>query len=193
MKYNSAILFLLIATGVSQLSAQQNVVVVDMGRIFREHTAFKNAINSLQKEVEAFKGTIQQDRTTIQTESETLVAMDKSTPAFKAKEESLAKLAAEMQVNHKIKNREFMEREAKVYYQTYVQVLNTIQSFCRQNNVTLVIRFTSDPIDASNRTSVLAGVNNIVVYQDRRDITATIIETINGVPSTANRNVNPNR
>lgn len=169
------------------LCAQQNVVVVDMGKIFRDHDGFKASIENLQKEVETFKLSIQADRTKIQAESEVLAGLERASAEYKTKEGAIAKMAADMQVNHNMKNKDFMEREAKLYYQTYVQVLNTIQSFSRENNITLVIRFSGDEIDPTNRASVLAGVNNVVVFQEQRDITDLIIKRING-PSVANQN-----
>ena len=178
---------LIIVLGANVLSAQQNVVVVDMGKIFQEHTAFKASIQDLQKEVESFKLTIQADRTKIQNESEILAGILKSSPEYKTKEAAIAKMAAEMQVNHKIKNKEFMEREAKLYYQTYVHVLTTVQSFSQQNKISLVIRFSGETIDPTNRASVLAGVNNVVVFQEKKDITDLIVKMVNQ-KSVANQN-----
>ncbi|MEC9094680.1 MAG: OmpH family outer membrane protein [Planctomycetota bacterium] len=178
---------LVIVLGTTVLSAQQNVVVVDMGKIFREHVAFKTAIQDLQKDVETFKLTIQADRTKIQNESEILAGIAKSSPEYKSKEAATAKMAADMQVNHNMKNKEFMEQEAKLYYQTYVHVLTTIQSFCQQNSVSLVIRFSGEKIEPTNRASVLAGVNNVVVFQEKRDITDLIVKMVNQ-KSVANQN-----
>lgn len=188
MKNISTLTLLVLLFAASSSFAQQQVVVVDMGKIFREHIGFKSQITALQKEVEGFKLSIQADRTKIQSESEALAAIDKSSPNFRTKEAEIAKMAADMQLGHNKKNRDFMEKEAKVYYQTYVQILTTVQDFCRKNNVALVVRFNGEAIDPNNRTSVLAGVNNVVVYQDQKDITALIITAINGGASVANQN-----
>lgn len=188
MKNISTLTLLVLLFSASSINAQQQVAVVDMGKIFREHIAFKGQITALQKEVESFKLTIQADRVKIQTESEALAAIPKSSPNFRTKEAEIAKMAADMQLGHNMKNRDFMEKEAKVYYQTYVQVLTTVQDFCRRNNVSLVVRFTGDQIDPNNRASVLAGVNNVVVFQNRKDITGEIIKIINGGASVANQN-----
>lgn len=184
--YAVTVLFLFLMTSSATLG-QQNVVVVDMGRIFQEHLGFKASIDALQNEVEAFRATIQADRTRIQSESEVLAGMDRSSEDYKTKEAAMAKLAADMQVNHNMKNKDFMEREAELYYQTYVQILNAVQNFSRQNNISLVIRFSGEKIDPTDRASVLAGVNNVVVYQDKRDITDLIIQMVNG-PSVAGQN-----
>lgn len=171
----------------SVLTAQQNIVIVDMGRIFREHRGFKAAIDGLQKQVDQFKVTIQADRTKIQSESEALAGMDRNSVDYKNKESALAKMAADMQVNHNMKNREFMEKEAKLYYGTYVEILQAVQSFCRHNNITLVIRYSGEKMDPENRASVLAGVNSVVVFHERRDITEEIIKMVNR-ESVANQN-----
>lgn len=186
-KYTLTAAALLLGLASSLATAQQNVAVVDMGKIFREHLGFKKSIQNLQSNVEKFKLTIQGDRAKIQSESEVLAGLTKGSPEYKAKEASIAKMAADMQVNHNMKNKDFMEEEARLYYQAYVQVLTTVQSFCQQNRISLVIRFSGEKIDPTNRASVLAGVNNVVVFQEKRDITELIIKMING-NAVANQN-----
>ena len=78
MKNISTLTLLVLLFSASSSFAQQQVVVVDMGKIFREHISFKSQIAALQKEVEGFKLSIQADRTKIQSESEALSAIDKS-------------------------------------------------------------------------------------------------------------------
>lgn len=179
MRYLQMILFSCVLLSSSAILGQQNVVVIDMGKVFQDHIGFKKSMAALQTQVEQFKLTIQNDRTKIQQDSEILAGLDRTTAEFKSKEAAVAKMAADMQVNHNLKNREFMEAEAKLYYRTYVDILSTVQGFSRQNGISLVVRFSSENMDTTDRASVLAGVNNVVVYQDQRDITEAITTLVN--------------
>jgi hypothetical protein len=45
--------------------------------------------------------------------------------------------------------------------------------------MSLVLRYNSEEIDENSRDSVLAGVNNAVVYQYKLDITGVITKLVN--------------
>ena len=87
-----------------------------------------------------------------------------------------------------------MNKEAQLYYNTYLEVQSVVASFAKQNNITLVLRFDSSPIDQTNRASVSAGVNRFIVYQNSLDITELITKQVNGgVAQAANQSGTANR
>ena len=77
---------------VSAAEAQQNVVVVDMGKIFEKHVQFTNGMNGLQLEVKTFKESILADREKVRLETEKLAGVDRKSAEFKDKQASLAKM-----------------------------------------------------------------------------------------------------
>jgi hypothetical protein len=72
-----------------------------------------------------------------------------------------------------------MEREAKVCYTAYNEVLQQVTEFANRNSIGLVLRFNSEEIDPDERGSVLQGVNRTVVYQRNLNITGPILERLN--------------
>ncbi len=63
--------------------------------------------------------------------------------------------------------KDFLEREAKVYYQTYLEVVDAVKYYAKRQNIGLVLRFNGEPVDPNRREDVLREINKPVVMQDR--------------------------
>jgi hypothetical protein len=75
--------------------------------------------------------------------------------------------------------REFLEREAKVYFQTYQEVVSVVEQYAKWHNIGLVLRFNGEPVDPERRDDVLREINKPVVVQDQIDITGDILLLLN--------------
>jgi hypothetical protein len=75
--------------------------------------------------------------------------------------------------------KDFLEREAKVYYQTYLEVVGTVNDYAKRQGIGLVLRFNGEPIDPNRRDDVLREINKPVVMQDNIDITGDILMLLN--------------
>ena len=73
----------------------------------------------------------------------------------------------------------FMEREAEVYYRTYLEVTDAVKYYATRHNIGLVIRFNGEPVDANRREDVLREINKPVVYQNEIDITGDVLALLN--------------
>jgi Skp family chaperone for outer membrane proteins len=79
----------------------------------------------------------------------------------------------------KAKKADFLSDEALVYAETYREIENAVQSICRERDIGLVIRATTEPMDPKDRSSVLQGVNRPIVYTAVPDLTADVIAALN--------------
>jgi Skp family chaperone for outer membrane proteins len=75
--------------------------------------------------------------------------------------------------------KEFLEREAKVYYQTYLEVVDAVKYYAKRQNIGLVLRFNGEPVDPNRRDDVLREINKPVVVQDQIDITPDVLALLN--------------
>jgi hypothetical protein len=75
--------------------------------------------------------------------------------------------------------KEFLEKESKVYYQTYLEVVDAVNYYAKRQNIGLVLRFNGEPVDPNSRDSVLREINKPVVVQDHIDITPDIVALLN--------------
>ena len=140
------------------------------------------------KSFEDFYRSQREEATKLAQQLETFAA---GSPEYKDLEAKMAKMTADMQVAMRLKKNEFLEREAKVYYNAYAEVLDHVGDFAARNNIGLVLRFNGTEIDPKDRASVLQGVNRAIVYQSRLNITQFIVERINKGTPPANVSNNP--
>ena len=75
--------------------------------------------------------------------------------------------------------KDFLEREAKVYYQTYLEVVDAVKYYAKRQNIGLVLRFNGEPVDPNRREDVLREINKPVVVQDQIDITPDVLALLN--------------
>lgn len=155
------------------------VVVIDISYIFKNHIRFKEAQDAMKKEVEHFEELIRTERDHITKLAEQLKALQPDSPDYKRVEEQIAERTGKLQLDTTRARKDFLQREAKLYYDTYQEVTNHVASFARQNNINLVLRFASEPIEAEDRASVLQGINRDVVYQNQLNITSHILQQVN--------------
>jgi Skp family chaperone for outer membrane proteins len=158
----------------------QRVALLDIGRVFENHAAFNQAMESMQAEVDQFRARIEQEQAKIQTMAEELRGASPDDPRAIQLEAQLTKMTADLQVEHQLKNKEFVQREAKLYYQTYVDVSSKVSAFCDQNNISLVLRHAELPTEDKSPQSVLETINNPVVFERNQNITEQIIRAVNG-------------
>ena len=166
-------------TSQSADGGSQNVVLLDIGKVFKAHAKFNAGMESMQREVEAFRVEIEQEQSQIQTMAEDLQKLTPDDPKAKQLEATLTKMTADLQVKYQLKNKDFIEREAKLYYATYMHISSTVTSFCDDNGISLVLRHSSEKVDPKSRESVMQTINNPVVFEVRRDITEYIIRQVN--------------
>ncbi len=157
-----------------------SVVVIDVAFIFKNHIRFNARMNDIKKDIEAFEAQIRTQQQDLQRRSEGLKSFSAGSPDYKRLEEELARLGSAMQVDVGLKRKKFLEDEARVYYDIYKEIEQTVAVFCQQYRIGLVLRFNGDDMKPDDRTSVLQGVNKAVVFQQNLDITQLILQKLNG-------------
>jgi Skp family chaperone for outer membrane proteins len=155
------------------------VAVVDISYIFKNHAGFKAEMDKMKVEVQQYEEQLRARHQALATERERLTQFRPGTPDYEKLERSLADSAAQLQIDTQLKKKEFIQRESKVYYVVYQQVLEAIRDFAEQKGIDLVLRYNGDQIDPDDRASVLQGVNRDLVYHRNLDITREILDRVN--------------
>lgn len=180
----------LFATGIvlsaaNQATAQTQqqggvVAVLDVKKVFDECTAFQNEIQVIKQEIKGFEEKFRKEGEALLQERRDLGNKYKSnSPEYKRAEADLARRFSDLKVRQQFKQKEILEREAALYYDTYKKILTLVANFAEANGITLVLRYESEPIDGEDRAKVIQGVNRRVVFQRNRDLTGIITEKIN--------------
>ncbi len=156
-------------------AARYGVAVVDISYIFKEYSRFKAQIDAMKNEVQAVETRLRTDRQEIAKSEERLKQFKPGTPDYRTLDEQVSRRKADFNLSATRQRKDFMEREAKIYHQTYLEVSQAITFYAQRNNIGLVLRFNGDPIQDAERTSVLRQINKPVIFQNGIDITGDIL------------------
>jgi Skp family chaperone for outer membrane proteins len=170
----------MIVSPVTSLVAQQSVCVVDVAEIFRNHAGFNQQIENLKQQAEQYKFELQRQGEQLQLRSERLKDFQIGSPEYKALETELAQASANLEVDRRSKTRDFVQTEAQLHFDTYVQVTQLIAQLCEQRGYRMALRFDGSSTDSANPESIMQRVNEYVIFhQPGIDITAEIIRALN--------------
>ncbi len=156
------------------------IAVIDISYVFKNHARFKQTMEDMKKDVEAFEAELKQNGAQLQKYQEQLREHHAGSPEYKRIAEQIAGFQGQVQAKTQLKRNEFLQKEARIYYNVYKEILDEVAFFAQRHGIELVVRFNSEPIDPENRKSVLEGVNRAVVFQRHLNITFDILERLNG-------------
>ena len=155
--------------------------VIDVGYIFKNHARFKQAMDKMKDEVMQAENALKAERDRINNQMETLKGFNVGTPEYKKLEAEVAKAQGDFSVTAKLQQKEFMDREAKVYLQVYNEIERAVSQFARDNGIAVVHRFDGDPVDSADRNRILGSITKPIVYYDPQiDITPDVLRMLNG-------------
>ena len=160
-------------------ASKYNIAVVDISYIFKKHERFKATMESMKKEMETIEGELKGDREKIAGQEQQRNQFNAGSAEYKKMDEDIARQMAEFNLKMGKLRKEFLEREAKVYYQTYLEVVDAVKYYAKRQNIGLVLRFNGEPVDPNRRDDVLREINKPVVVQDQIDITPDVLALIN--------------
>ena len=149
-------------------------------------------MEAMKKEMEGIEGELKGDREKIAQLEQERNTFAAGTAEYKQRDEEVARQMAEFNLKMGKLRKDFLEREAKVYYQTYLEVVDAVKYYAKRQNIGLVLRFNGEPVDPNRRDDVLREINKPVVVQDQIDITPDILALINrDQPGTPSAPANP--
>ncbi|MBM4094654.1 MAG: OmpH family outer membrane protein [Planctomycetes bacterium] len=169
------------------------VAVADIPKIFEASSQFasdRDAIQHQLKSVEEELAAVQKD---LATRSQGLKDLNPDSPDYKRLEMELGRQAADLQVRVRQAKKDFLQREAGVYHDTYVKVLAAVERVATRHRIALVLRFDSREIDAADPQSVAQGVSRAVVFQRQLDITQLVVDELRSAATAAVERNNPRR
>jgi len=172
-------------------ASKYNIAVVDISYIFKKHERFKATMEQMKKEMETIEGELKGDREKIAQQEQQRNQFNVGSAEYKKMDEDIARQMAEFNLKMGKLRKEFLEREAKVYYQTYLEVVDAVKYYAKRQGIGLVLRFNGEPVDPNRRDDVLREINKPVVVQDQIDITPDVLMLINREQSQATRPAAP--
>lgn len=156
------------------------IALLDVSYIFKMHTRFKAMMNEMKGDVERAESTMKKERDQIMAMAERLKELRQGTPDYKTLEEDITKRQADLSVRVSLQKKEFLQREAKIYYTVYQEIAQETDYYAKQYGIDMVLRFNGDQVDVEKPDDVLRDINKPVVwYAKDRDITPVILDALN--------------
>ncbi len=172
-------------------SAQSNVALVDVGKVFDAHPRFTQQLQQLKVEAEQFKTKSVQLREQMAAKAERLKMLTPGSEEFKQGETALAEELARLEVEQRDAMRKLMQREAQLHYDTYHQVKQIVNQYCNNQGIRLVLRHSEQELDIDDPKSVMRYIGgNVVYHAPGRNITANVIQMVNGTANVPANNLN---
>lgn len=173
-----------VAPAVAQNAAGANaqkygVAVVDINYIFKNHQKFLAAMEGMKTDFQAVENEVKGKQQQIVKAQEQRQTFTPGSEEFKQIDDQIVRMNAALQVEVTQKRKELVEREAKVYYDTYVEVDNAVKLYAEHKGIGLVLRFNGEQADPNNRESILRSINKAVHYQNSIDITPDLLAYLN--------------
>ena len=176
------------------MGPQPKIALLDVNYIFDHHTGLKARMADLKAEMEKAREWRQQEYETIRKSIAQLQDMDAGSEAYKQLEEQTARRKADLDIQVRLQNKEFLNKEAKVWHTAYQDIWREVNYYASQpqNNIALVLSFDGDPVDKEQPDSVLRDIRKQVIwFSQELDITPIILERLNLRAGTANRTQSP--
>lgn len=166
--------------GGTQPVAGPRLALIDVTHIFKNHIRFKGMMGDMKNDVKEADNWVKGERIAVGKLAERLQEFNRGTPDYKAMEEEVAKRQADLSVKVQLQRNEFLQREAKIYYNVYQEIWQATDYFARQHNIDMVLRFNGGQVDSARPDEVLSDINKQVVWYNRGlDITDAILAELN--------------
>lgn len=178
-RFLSAIAFVMVIAATSISSAQSQICLIDISKVFKSYEPFNTEMAVLKKEADQCEAELQAAQQTLTQKAEEIRKLDAASDEYRNAESELAQSSAQWDVNHRAKLRDLMQRESMLHYDTYRRINDVIAEYCAENQNSIVIRFSSEPMNPDDPESIMQAFNNSVVYfSPRYDVTDEISQRL---------------
>lgn len=176
------------------LAAAPQIAVIDLGYIFSQHIRFKQMTEELRRDIEAAEGELRANKQQLQKMMEQLDQFNKGSPEYKQLEEDMVKRESDLRVQVGMQKRDFNEKEARLYYNVYKEVMEQVRYYADKHGILLVIQFSGEPVDETDSNSIRQSLVKIVLHHNPAiDITPAILDAVNPPVRANNSRPNPQR
>ena len=165
------------------------IALLDVSHIFKKHARLKAMMDEMKQDVSRAETWVKNENDALTKLKERLKDFRPGSPEYKSLEETVAKRHSELAIKIQQQKREFLQREAKIYYNVYQEIQQEVNYYCAAKGVAVVLRFSREPAEVDRPDSVLAYINKpVVTYAKDLDITDLILSQLNRRPVGGNPN-----
>ncbi len=159
------------------VQAPGSIALVDVNYILKKHVRLHSQLSDLKVEMDRVRKDFEQQGQRFQEEAQQLSQMKPGTPDYQRLEETMVSQKANVQGQIALKNKEFEQKEARLYFNAYREISDEVNYFCTQKGITLVLNFNGDNIREENPADISRGIaKHVVFYNKNLDITPYVAQ-----------------
>ena len=164
----------------SVVSAQEagRVAILDVAKVFKENRIFADGLLVLKSQADQLKSQIVAEQDKIKKEVMELRG-EPASEKRNQKEAELEQRHTRLRTSTRQNEAELLSREARVYFDTYRKMQAVVETMAKEHDISLVLRFDSGSIDATDRNDVISGLQRPVVFHRHLDLTAMVSNELN--------------
>lgn len=154
------------------------VAVIDIAYILKTYEPFKAQRDQSKKDRDDLRRWAATETEKIRAEMSKLQQYKTGSPEYKQTEERIAEMQLRLRLDGAKREKALIEKDTQAYYATYKQIERVVADFAFRNQIGLVLRFNREDIDPTNNDSIMRGINRLVIFQNRLDITDIVLENL---------------
>jgi outer membrane protein len=161
--------------------AEAHIALVDVAHIFKKYDKFTRLYETMKAEVR------QREKEIADSQNELKVLMNKKQSLapesidYKNVEKQIVQKKGELELAAENARREFTQKEANLYHQTYQEVEDAVAQYAELRGITLVLRASRDnDSGGTNPQDVIKEVSQMVIFSlPQMDITDAVLASLN--------------
>lgn len=166
-----------------QPAGPHQVGLIDMAQVFKDYEKFKTLSEDLRAQVEESDAEAQAMVTAMQQLQAQMTSgtFTAGSPEYAALEQQLIEKQTQLENFRKVKQLEFLRKEAEIYKTVYLEVQDAVSMYARHYSYTLIMRFNRAKVeDAQNPQEIIQSMNRpVVFYKNQDDLTDPILNYLN--------------
>lgn len=178
-----AILSTRIATAQTAASAttpgHSRIALVDMARVFKESVAFARQLDALKDILKTADDSVRKSAAEIQRQSKQVESLEKGSEERRELEDEVALKNQALESLRIRERKRFAQAEAAIYHDIYLKTSTIVAEYAEENSIELVMRYSAEPLNHDDPKKLIEGLNRQIIYQNKLDITDTIISLMN--------------
>ena len=156
------------------------VALLDFGRVLREAKHQRDGLAALKAGAAKMDERLRRERQKLQTQRAEARRLPANSPERLQRDADLDKIEAALNATIGLQRTTIRKQEADLYYRTYREALAEVETYAKLGGIEVVLRVSSDTVNAGKLESVLAHFNRPVVWSAAEaDITSIVIERMN--------------
>jgi outer membrane protein len=153
---------------------------IDLDVVLKNYDKVKATSKEFNAAMMLRRGELQKIEAEARQEAEYLSKLSPGTDDYRKRENRITELRAKMEAGREQAEREFSLRQAETFATLYKEIQAMVARVAQWRGMTYVMRVSNAPPSGTEPNSVLAALNNTMVYADpRNDITNDVVYYLN--------------